>query len=500
MDRTLRRFPVLPVLVVAAHLLVAVIFHVPGTLFSAPYGIHFIRQTDSIAFVEHFTHFAANLFTPGVLDLRNAPADGRCAGEFPLFYWLVGMVQRIAGEQHWLLRAINLTLVMAGQVLLTLNLARVFKGRWVAMGMALLLFGSGILAHYAATPLPDAGVYGLVMIGWALMLPGLFGNAPVVPPATVAAFVLAGLIKAPAAMHLFALLALALAGTSRGRAVAGKWTWAAMGAGLAAIAAWHLYAINYNATNGSRYFMTWVEPVWASDPQELARAAGLAWDYWWSKYLHPTTWHVLALLCALMIARWRRTPRPVQALCLLLLGAGAGYLALFFRKLADHDYYFLTLLPVIALLLITGMWHVTELVRSRNIRALVTIAIWALAVSALRLAHTEVGRRAAPKPDPYARTGALTHGLAEWAQGDPLPLDARVVVLGDSTTNGALIALGRLGWTYPGYPRPAGPDMGALVREGASHVLSLGGHDPQWPDLTLEKEDVHWRLWRITPP
>jgi|GEM_PF-3486743 len=476
-------------------------FYWPEVFFAGPGGIHYIRQTDSLAFIAHFRNFSSNLFTPGVLDLRNAPQDGLCAGEFPLFYWAIGMVERWLGDLPYLLKGLNLLLVLTGHVLLTRAMAVISGNALAATGLGMLFFGSGVLSYYACNFLPDAGVYGLVLIGWSIILPGVYRGEFRVGLAPVVIFTLAGLIKAPAAMHLIALVALDLFESRKGIRPNAPMVMRKLlpfGLGVLCILGWHVYVNGFNKAHGSNYFMTWAEPIWNATPTERGSVMDMIWNYWWARYLHPTTWHVLILLMVVVLARHRSIPLRVLLMNALLLIASACFVMLFFRKFADHDYYFLTVLPALIMVGFTGVWALLKLKNAGWWRWSIVAGIWALAISSVALAHLELQRRNSRLSDEYSRTALLVVGLADKVGRLHLPLNARVIVLGDSTTNGALLALGRRGWAFPGFPLPAEPPVDDLIRSGASHILYLGGSERLMVPAQMIKGTSSWSLWRIT--
>lgn len=452
--------------------LVLVMYGSDGLL-SGPRGVHYIRQTDSLSFIAYFREYSANLFTPGVMDLRNAPDDGRCAGEFPLVYWCIAMIERLAGPLPLLLKWVNLTSVLIGHIFLVRALFKVFKDELLALGTGLLLFSSGVVAYYACNYLPDALAYGLILMGWSLVLPGMFSGGVPRSCWTTMLFVLAGLIKAPMAMHL--LIWVIISNTYRQRIGFDPKKEALRSLGLlCTVASWHLYARWYNAEHGSHYFLTSAAPFWGLTAEEFHNIHDLVLHYWWSKYLHPSTWHILALLSIIALFRFRQLSKPVRICLASLIIATAGFLVLFYRKLADHDYYFLTVMPLVIWLFTAGLWSLFPVMSTRWGRIGITSLIWVLALSAANLARIEVDRRMSNWPDRYAGTATATQGVAKMIEALDLPTDSRIVVVGDSTTNGALLSVGRLGWSFPGYPVNGYPNWVSLKTDGASHVLYLG--------------------------
>lgn len=472
------------------------LFVVLGQGWVGPTGIHFIRQTDSMAFVVHFREFGANLFAPGVLDLRNAPDHGAAAGEFPLHYWIIACLERTAGPMPMAIRWLSLGAVFLALVHFARTVSQLLEARFTGYAITLTLVGSPVLAYYTFNHLPDALVFALVLSGWSLVMPGLVSDRPRFRWAALVLFTLAGAIKAPAAMHLIAwTVILAL---HRPREPLGVGKASALLLGIALVGAWHLYARWYNSHHGTHYFLTWAEPVWAMTPDEQRNTWLLITDYWWTKYLHPSAWHMAGVLCLLLLLRWRHLAQNERAVLALLWASATAFVLLFFRKFADHDYYFLTLLPAIAWTLVFGTKAMFPWLRKPWARTGSAMVWGGLAIASLLLGRLEIHRRTTGTARDHARVAPYLSGIHGSIAHMGLPTDARVVVLGDSSANGALTAVARMGWAFPGYPAAPEPSVRRMLDMGATHLLVI---DHPTPELTGHRHLTgtdHWDLWELT--
>ena len=91
-----------------------------------PQPHHLWRQTDCVSLAWNYYDTTVNLFEPAI---HNQFADdwtsGKTAGEFPILYWLVGMLWRITGPSEFTFRLIELLLHFAGTLALFASLRRV---------------------------------------------------------------------------------------------------------------------------------------------------------------------------------------------------------------------------------------------------------------------------------------------------------------------------------------------------------------------------------------
>lgn len=471
-------------------------YYYDALLNNDPSGIHFIRQTDSIAFVRYYELGRGHLLAPGILNLNLAPDEGRAAAEFPILYWLAS---KLGTEQDpcGALRFINLVLVAAGQITFLFAARALLKGTLLTISLGAWMLGSSVLAYYALNYLPDSAAYGLVLMGWAFTLPKAWDRPLRSSMIGAVCFTLAALIKAPAGMHL-AVAASAILMTWRGT---GRFRGLALHSmGLVLAAAWHLWVNAYNSEARTSYFLTHAMPIWSMSPDEIAATWDLVHRYWWSKYLHPSTWHGLAILLMALTLRFRSAPLALRGVALGTMLGALTFIILFFPKLADHDYYFITILPAIGIIMLVGLGLIWHAIHIKLLRSFITIGVFSLAAASVILARIELQRRHAAPTDLYSATGEAMRQYMNCPDMPELPKDARVIVLGDATPHGALSALGRLGWSYPGYPEHISPNWQSLKAKGATHILRLHG----WPMGELSCEELatgsSFALYRIIQP
>jgi hypothetical protein len=124
----------------------------------------------------------------------------------------------------------------------------------------------------------------------------------------------------------------------------------------------------------------------------------------------------------------------------------------------------------------------------------------ALSFAGLLLARTEISRRVNAPIDRYGRTSEIADDLRKaMTLADPRGV-ARVVVLGDSSTQGALVAMERQGWTFPGYPELRSPPSDPSTLPGATHILMIGyGAAPLGSSIPIAS-GIGWQLRTIVRP
>ncbi len=469
--------------------------YLPDVLFRDPAGFHFVRQTDSYSFSQRYGHPSWNLFTPAVHDLRSCPDNGAASAEFPLLYYVDALLREVFGLKFSLLRVMGLSFVLVGHVLLARLAARWLGSPVSGTAFSLWMFSSSIVVYYGANYLPDAAVYGCVLIGACVAVHAFLDEGRWFSVPAILFLTLAGLLKAPASMYLLAYLIAGLHLVRKHKVTGGGWRSAgALATGSLMIIGWHAYAIRYNAAHHTMYFMTWAEPLWSMSALEAANTWGYVWYYWWPKYHHPTTWHVLSVISLLVLISIRRLSLPARTVLSLLIMAALGFIILFFRKLRDHDYYFLTIAPVVIAVALTGSASLHDRLKGRW-QAVLPLAFITFAIMGLVLAQLNLTKRHNTAKDMFNAALRIGAGVEHELDSLGVPRSARFIVSGDPTPNGGLSLIDREGWPFADTEVV---DVPSLIALGADHLLIIGDRsqvDTTAFETILSRKEV--RLMRL---
>ncbi|HKL67705.1 MAG TPA: hypothetical protein VJ877_07415, partial [Bacteroidales bacterium] len=133
-------------------------------IFSGPFGIHFMRQTDSLSFAGIYFREGFEFFNPGLYNLKNI--DGHAACEFPVLYYITSLIYLVTGQNYSVLKILNYLLAMTGIFCIYRMSMLILRNRVYSILIALVLFTSTVFNYYSLNYLPDSGAFGLIMIGW----------------------------------------------------------------------------------------------------------------------------------------------------------------------------------------------------------------------------------------------------------------------------------------------------------------------------------------------
>ncbi len=420
--------------------------------------------------------------------------NGHTVAEFPILYYLAALAKAAFGTSYTSLRLIHLFFVLGGHVLLSYTATRWLGSIVAGTFFSLWMFSSSVVVYYAANYLPDAAAYGSVLGGLCLVISGIERRHSNNVTIGILLLTLAGLLKAPASLYLIAVLGTSIWVHWFGRTLVGRGNFFVGGIGLVLCLCWHSYAILYNHTHHTQYFMTWAEPIWSMDLQSRQNTWQLVRDYWWTKYHHPTTWHVLLILLIGGPFLSKRIPLHVRMLLCLLLPAFIAYMALFFRKFADHDYYFLTISPIILFGSLAVLSAIRGLVVSRWMDIGMASLMVLFSTMGMSLANVNLERRYAA-PDAFTASTILESTIGPVLRKHGIPNTSKVVVLGDPTPDGALVFMTMKGWAYGADERI--PSLDSLDNLGAKQVLVLGETTTDLSQLPLIDQQVGWRLFSL---
>ncbi|MBU2018868.1 MAG: hypothetical protein KJ941_04400, partial [Bacteroidetes bacterium] len=270
-------------------------------LFSEPTGVHYIRQTDCLAFVQHYFQHGNPWWQPAVYDLNTF--EGRGASEFPLFYYLIAKIWSYTGQVDWYLRLWNFGWVIAGIVGFWFFLKRELQSVWISWMVCLLTFTGTVFWYYAPNYLPDVASLGMCFIGFyflthenrtrkTLLLTFLF--------LTLAGLMKPTLLVLPTAFVLSNVLIDILQSIKNQRLVLhSKGIVLAFSSAILVSFAWVVYVKWYNSSVNNIYFLFEPRPIWTNSVEERSEVWSFLSEKW--AYRRYANDQVLQLWSAMMI-------------------------------------------------------------------------------------------------------------------------------------------------------------------------------------------------------
>lgn len=466
-------------------------------LFLQPQGIHYIRQTDSLSFAANYYHNGFHFFEPQVYNLNSI--DGKAACEFPVLYYLTAILYLLFGEKECILRILTLGISTIGFIYLFKTLHLLFKDVVYAFAFTFIFISSTVLLFYSTNFIPDASALGFTLVGWYFYFRHQQEAKTKYVCYFLILFLIASLLKASYFINPIAaissLLLLEYITTKNLKQVwlSQRLNLLLFAISLLLVVSWNLYVIYYNQVNHDRYFLTQSRPFWTLNEH----ARNQVWDhinhYWYSKYYYQTTFHVFLILILASIIFIRKANLQKLIPALLLSIGSICFFFLFFAQFQDHDYYFLTLIPGIMVLvsvsLITLMRKFTKAMNHWIPKCLfVLIALLSMNYGRQKLEqrYEETPKEQVQLTKAWSKTRIELDRLG-------IPLNAKIIVVGDDTPNASLYFLKRKGWTL----KTKAIDLKAKIiqykKAGAAYCIFSAGENMEiskFMKLVSSKNDV----------
>jgi hypothetical protein len=410
----------------------------------APHGIHFIRQTDGIAFIQHYLKSDDGLLSPGTLNLQSSGGKGAC--EFPLLYWVSAKCVDWLGHDTSILRLLHGCFAIIGLWSLFGLSAFFVSSLFLRLMLIITTMTCTVFNFYAFNFLPDMAALGMTLLGcyawlhffhrrdrWMLFLGTL-------------AFSLAGLFKITFLIHPAALL-LAFS------VVHFRWTFRPFFmvavVTITVVLGWWAFVVYYNQLSGDTYFTTASKSIWDATADQRYRVFLAITKHWRNSYFPKYTWYGLGAMILVIIYSWKSIAKSLRLWWLFLLIFGVTYALFFWQQLEHHDYYFLNVLPWFLLVWILFFQALENARWKPWLRYSMLLLLCAFTISSCLKAKDKFHFRlneVTEEERPIARLKELIQHNRDVFDGIK---SEKVWVIGDKTKNGSLTLINAFGYTQP---------------------------------------------------
>ena len=439
-----------------------------------PFGLHFVRQTDSLSFASHYYHFGMDFFSPGLFNLQSDDAKAAC--EFPMLYYLTALIYQITGEHPGVLRSISLLLMTSGFVAFFKTIYLIFKDQVYTLILGFWLISSTVLLYYSANFLPDSSAFALTLLGWHSYVKYYINQTKNNLYWSFCFFGFASLLKVTFFIHPLAIAAFLLF-THRSelklffsnyKGVIGMFFFCLM-----SVVLWNIFMIQYNSVNHDEYFLTSALPIWSLDSIGITEVWGYISGFWRAEYYYMSTWHVFIALLLISLVFIKKIPRKIVPLLILLVLGSLSYFALFYVQFKDHDYYILNMFPTLFFLVLGSVFLLREALSSKKWKFALPFALGVICVLSINYAHTKLTQRFTHEDEYYAISSKQAKHLLPYLDGLGIQKDDRLLIIGDRSPNGALLTLKRKGWTSMNFDLSS-RDLSAYKANKLDFVVTLG--------------------------
>ncbi|MGM0503732.1 MAG: glycosyltransferase family 39 protein [Bacteroidota bacterium] len=447
--------------------------------FTGPFGIHFMRQTDSLSFASNYFNNGFNFFQPQLYNLNNI--EGRAACEFPITYYITALTYTIFGKHFFLQRIVHLIIAYFGAFAVFKLAKNILNDYWYALIISLFLFTSTVFNYYSFNYLPDIPALGFSFLGWlfifnyrtnkkinALLLSFLF-------------FALSSLIKItylinPIAILVFAIIQFIFNKKEKFFSNNKKVILYSL-ITIIVVLIWNAYMFYYITIYSSNSFNTKALPIWILNKENIRIVWDHLSDYWYNKYFTRSIFYVFYTLIAFQVLFYKKSDKKISLLILVLFIGGLSYLILFFAQFKDHDYYFLAFFPLFFLLLINGINTFQNVISNKYVHLITKILLTGIVLLSINSSRSKLNNRFNKKLDLYSHAGLVIEKNLSAIDKLNIESDAKFIVGPDYCPNGGLFFLDRQGWNLKPNQITI-ENINTLKNKGADYLI-LASEDPR---------------------
>ena len=439
-----------------------------------PNGVHFVRQSDSFSFLLNYFYFDNSFWEPANFNLYSE--NGNAASEFPLFYYLGALIASLGANPVVALRIIHALIFFAGIQLVYSRILNTTANVFVALPATFTLVCSTIILFYSNNFLPDIAALGLSLGGISFVL---HKSSPQYKTALVL-FTLAAMVKITYGIYPAAMLGAILL-SEKVNFLKSKLALYALGFMLF-VGSWWYYASVYNAQSKNDYYFNKSIPIWKTSQQDIDRTTDLVLHYWKNSYYPESTQILFVVLIVLTIFTWKKLSFVERAFTAISLFGITAYIILFYQKFADHDYYFLVLVPFIASIFILSIRNLLESYSHKAVKISSIAILTAFSISSFVYVDQKIPSRWNASESLNIYHSELEIFQTSLDKSDPERLN-KILVVGDSTMNGTLFQLGRKGYAVPIVPKTNMDVIDEKKKEEVSWIIMLKNPGDQHPIL-----------------
>lgn len=408
--------------------------------FLQPQGFHFSRQTDSLSFIYNYIENGFNFLNISNYNLNSF--EGRAASEFPVFHYFYAIIIKLFKSDYSLIRILNLTLVYTSLYYLYKTIDLFINNQFSSLVLTFLFFSSTILIHYSCNFLPDVNSVALCFIGNYFAI--LFFKINKFEDFLKASLflTLSILIKPSYIIYIISFYTISFYYNLKLK------HFATITLCFVLILFWILYIKYYNAIYHQYYYLTKLKPIWNCTTNEINDVIDFVLNYWYTKYYYQSTFHLFFAIILfspyIVIKNYKNnyTKYVILLICGILL-----YFLLFFKQFKDHDYYFITMIPAISIIITFFYARLKELIQIKWISDFTIFLIVLITILSINYSKEKLIDRYQKSFISGAIIGYELQGCDKYLDSIHIDKNQKFLVLGDETPNGSLFFIKRKGWT-----------------------------------------------------
>ncbi len=424
-----------------------------------PQSVHQWAQCDRASVALNFGTKTLNIFKPVTHNTENG--TGITGMEFPFVNYVVGILYRIFGFHESIYRLLMSFIVILG-LLSAYEISKIFIQSSIFSGLTVLIFSfSPVLIFYTPNFLSDAASLGFILIGWYFFLKLLKNYNPKYIIFIFLFCTLAGMIKISSLISTITIILILIldklsffknSNVSKLLIVGGNKLIAYLLISISIVGAWYYYANWLSVTYNSDVFLLKSKITFSLS--EIKEHLVFISNLWWLQYYPKLVFYFIAGSTIFMIIFWKKAPRFLSAICIILWLGNLSFAFLMLSQFRDHDYYIITLLPVIIFHIILFVNVILNIFQNKKLigQSILTIILAGLALDGLIICKDNFTERYNPYSWMSSNVKYKSYfDLEAHLNNSGIPLDAEIISIIDDSPNISLYLMNRQGKSVAGY-------------------------------------------------
>jgi hypothetical protein len=484
-------------------------FYYDSIMHKGPLGVHQWRQTDCLSITYKY-YQGAPFFEPEMqCQLGNDYTTGKTAGEFPLLYYLSGMIWKLTGVNYMSFRIFYLILLFTGMFALFRATKHILHSNFWALVVTGLVFTSPAYVYYGISFLTDGPAMAFVFMALYCIVQYKRTNKPYIFFLSMLFFALGGLVKVSSMMaflffcfvYLLELFPVKTLGKEKLFHTT-KFEWLGFLLVILSVLAWYVYAEYYNNITRFKYTFNSIHPYWLMKASEVETVVERFKNFASHMFHNRAVWALLIFTGIYNLMLLKKIPMIAWLGNITILLGSALYFVLWAPLLGHHDYYYVILVIIVPAVLIPFLIYMKTNANNafNDVKTKVIVVVFLLysflyCLDAVRLKtlsnsgmHIFIGNHKLVEELRWINweVGANWHrykNMRPYLEQIGVKKSDKVIVLPDFSFNTSLWYLGLDGWTNFQKTENS-DDIQKLIDKGARYLI-IG-------DSMLLKERYLW--------
>ncbi len=433
------------------------IYNYHNIITKKPQSVHAWRQSDCASQALNYAERNMNFLKPQIhCQVSEDYQSGYCVEEFPVVFYLVGVLHSIFGHIDFIFRAFNLLIFFIGLYYLFFLYKKTIVNNTWALFLTVFLFTSPLFVFYANNYILNTPAFALTLIGWFYFISWLESKKRKTLFLSFLLFTLASLLKISEMISIFTIAGILFLDYFRivkfnanRRLITMPFLLAFyIIVALALSYLWYYYSHYYNTIHDQHYYYYSIRDIFSLTKDEIDHVKGLITDYWRYHYHNKISLYFMAITLLLNIIFIKWANRLFISITIIMFVGSVMFLLLFYWNLGDHDYYVISLFITIIFSLITFfdlcMRKLSQIIISKWVKLIfASFLIYSVSYADKKITERYDGW----ENSVFLNSHSDIYEIKPYLDEINIPYDAKVISIPDATPNLTLYLMNRLGWT-----------------------------------------------------